>query len=142
MMETAEQTVAETPKVRGRPFTRGDARIKAGPGRPPRSEIERAAAKLERERRAIFEVVKEELAGDLREALRGGVPLALNTMLRMIDDERIDPAVRLQACRDYCDRALGKPVVSQQIATVDLTPVDKQALQDRISRIMRVVSDQ
>lgn len=132
--ENAAPEVQTQRKLPGRPFQRGNP---GGPGRPPRTEVERAAAVAEKARREVFRIAKDELAGDLTQLLKGGIPSAINALASIVEDEKADPAVRVSAARELLDRSLGKPLQSSQVAVADVTPrLDRAEAQKRIDAIL------
>jgi hypothetical protein len=102
-METPDNA-SPPKKTRGRPFAPGN---RGGPGRPPVDEAQRAAKK-------VFALAVDRAVENITAALAPGIPQAINVISELATDPRVDPAVRLQACREFLDRSLGKPLVSQQ----------------------------
>jgi hypothetical protein len=85
----------------------------------------------------VFRIAKDELAGDLTQLLKGGIPSAINALASIVEDEKADPAVRVSAARELLDRSLGKPLQSSQVAVADVTPrLDRAEAQKRIDAIL------
>jgi hypothetical protein len=89
------ETVNKVKKVRGRPFTPGDPRIRAGPGRPPLPPEVR-----ELRRKAIK---------DVREELRGYLGVAVNALIEVADDPDAPESARVSAASEIISRVVGKP---------------------------------
>jgi hypothetical protein len=131
LMETAEilaERQQTKPKRRAPPHAFKPGQSGNPKGRTPKTEIERR-------QEAIYKVARDIAVTNIAEALRGGVPEACNALIQIAADERQDASDRIAAATALMDRVYGKPVQSSQIAVADVTPVDRQALQDRIARI-------
>ena len=120
----AEETT-ETSTVRG-----------AERSRWGRSLPQRAAEKVRAE---VFRIAKDELAGDLTQLLCGGILSAINALASIVENDKADPAVRVNAARELLDRAVGKPMQSMTaaIATADFSiTVNNDSLKAKLAALI------
>ncbi len=58
---------------------------------------------------------------DVKEAFRAMTPRAIKVLAGILDDEKMDPRVRLRAVEQVLDRAIGRPVDAVALASLALS---------------------
>jgi hypothetical protein len=76
---------------------------------------------------------RPKIPAEVREAAMALTPKAIETLGKIMEDERVPPGVRVTACERILDRALGKPA-----QTVDVTTRKDDALDYSIADLVAI----